>query len=107
MQFNTSTLDTVEAKLKAYYELDVEVGNTLFTVYADSPKAINEFESRLVAEQMKVDGEFIDDEVGNVAILLDELVNLVDARGRFEPQVDGNSKGTWVASYYNQTLILG
>jgi hypothetical protein len=82
-----------------YADVSVDIGETLFAVYADNTKVINEFESRLVAAGMDWDDEQI-----NGVIFLDELVNFTDHRAALEPLVNGNSFGTWVAKYTHLTL---
>lgn len=96
MQFKKSTVEEVLASLRKYFDIDVEYSNSLFTVHADSPDGINEFEVRLVAAQMKEDGD-IDGETGNIAILLDEVVNFVGTRDSLRPKV--TLGGSWQARY--------
>lgn len=99
MKFKQSVIEGVVEKLRGYFDIDVEFGNALFTVHTESSKAISEFESRLVAAQMKDDGEWgiNGEEDGNIEILLNELVNLVDTREFIGPLV--NAGGSWRARY--------
>lgn len=87
--------ETVET-LSKFYDISVDIGNTLFRVYADSSKGINEFESRLVAAGESPDVE--------AAVLLNEMVNFIDHRDQFEPLVNNGPQGTWVARYTNLTF---
>lgn len=96
MKFQQEVINGVVAKLGKYFDIEVEFGNTLFTVYAEGSKAISEFESRLVFAQMETDGD-TDGENVNAVIMLDELVNLVDKRDVFGPQV--TREGSWMARY--------
>lgn len=99
MQVKKADIEATVEKLRRYSDVDVEFGNTLFTVYADDAKVINEFESRLVAASMDWDGEDF-----NGVIFLDELVNFTDHRVKLEPLVNGNPLGTWVARYSHLTI---
>jgi hypothetical protein len=96
MNVKISDINEVVEALSKFYDISVDIGNTLFRVYTDSSKGINEFESRLVAA-----GEAAD---VDVAVFLNEMVNFVDHRDQFEPLVRGNFTGTWVARYTNLTF---
>jgi hypothetical protein len=96
LQFRQDVIEDVVSKLNSYFEIDVEFGNSLFTVTAEGSKAISEFEVRLVAEQMRADGDW-DEENVNGEILMNELVDLIDTRESFGPQV--TRSGSWRARY--------
>lgn len=99
MQIKKTDIEVTVKNLRRYADVDVEIDNTLLTVYADSSKVINEFESRLVAAGMDWDGEDF-----NGVIFLDELVNFTDHRVALEPLVKDSMFGTWVARYSHLTI---
>lgn len=78
-----------------YADIDVEFGNTLMTVRADSSKTINEFESRVVAGTLDWDGEEV-----NGVIFLNELVNFTDTRAELKQ----TGPDHWVARYTGLTF---
>jgi hypothetical protein len=93
MEISKAAIETTVKALEKHFDLTVDTGNTLFSVYADTPTQINEFESRLVAEVTGAE---------EVPVFLNELVDFTDHRSRFEPMV--KVSGFWVATYSNLTL---
>lgn len=97
MDLKIENVNAVVEKLNSYFDIDVEIDHSLFTVHAESSKAINEFESRLVAAA--TDWEDEENELANLNIFLNDMVDFVDHREKFEPLVRSNPDGTWVARY--------
>lgn len=93
MNIKISDINETAAALSKFHDINVDIGNTLFRVYADSSKGINEFESRLVAA---TEGESTE-----LVVFLNELVDFQDHRAQFGPLVGRNLEGTWVAQYTN------
>ena len=91
MYINKELIESANKYVGQFYDIDLELGNTLFSVYAESPTAINEFEAQLVARVFKEDGG------EEVEAYLDMYTNILDRRTSFGPQV--NRAGSWVARY--------
>jgi hypothetical protein len=96
MIIKQSLIEAVAAEVNRNFDLDVEFRNTVFIVFADSSKGINEFEARLVAAVALEDGlEDVAEE--SLPVYLNLYVDIVDTRSEF--RAVNTHLGTWEAIY--------